>query len=565
MERESKTMRPSACNVLLVHPRFAPHSFWNYRATCEVVGKRYSASPLGLITLAALLPSEWQIRLVDCNTGNLDDSDVEWADLVMTGGMLPQQRDILRLIALAHSHGKPVVVGGPNVSSSPHVYDDADFRVIGEAEEIIDEFVNAWRSGATEGEFQAEQFPDITKSPVPRFDLLTFDHYMHVGIQISRGCPFTCEFCDIVELYGRKPRIKTAEQVFAELDALWSLGYRGHVDFVDDNLIGNKRVIKPLLVALAEWNEKRNYPFEFSTEASINLAEDDELLEMMKRANFFAIFVGIESPDTDTLISTSKRQNTRRDITESIQRIYRAGIFVNAGFIIGFDAERGSVARGIIDCIEDAAIPIAMVGLLYALPNTRLHRRLAAEGRLHPDSDIQKSEGDADQCTSGLNFETLRPREDMLEDYQSVLSTVYAPGAFFRRVSRMACDLDMSSHKIKRPLRSLLRDARSFLRISYHSGIRSRRVRGPFWRAVGECLVKNPSAVRTVYSQAALFMHLFPYSRFLDGKLGEKLERLADERVNGLRPRVGMPVAAAPAAELSVFPDGSLPTPPAGE
>lgn len=524
MKRDRKVMRPSGCNVLLIHPRFTPHSFWNYRATCEVVGKRYSASPLGLITLAALLPSDWNLRLIDCNTQALNDSDIEWAGLLMTGGMLPQQRDILRLIDVAHAHGKPIAVGGPDVSSSPHVYKDADFRVIGEAEEIIDDFVDAWRAGATEGEFKARGFPDITKSPVPRFELLNFDHYMHVGIQLSRGCPFTCEFCDIIELYGRKPRIKVAEQMIAELDALWSLGYRGHVDFVDDNLIGNRKVMKPLLVALAEWNKKRNYPFEFSTEASINLAEDDELLEMMKRANFFAIFVGIESPDTDTLISTSKRQNTRRDITESIKKIYRAGIFVNAGFIIGFDAEKGSIAQGMIDCIEDTAIPIAMVGLLYALPNTGLYRRLAAEGRLHPDSDLHGSESDADQCTSGLNFETLRPREDMLEDYRAVLNAIYAPGAFFRRVSRMACELDLSNHKIKRPLRSLLRDARSFFRISYHIGICSRRVRAPFWRAVGDCLLKNPSAVRTVYSQAALFMHFFPYSHLMDAKLTEKLE-----------------------------------------
>lgn len=521
-------MRPPRCNALLIHPRFSAESFWNYRATCEVVGKRYSASPLGLITLAALLPSEWNIRLVDCNIETLDEVQIEWADLVMTGGMMPQQRDILKLIDLAHAHGKPVAVGGPNVSSTPHVYKDADFRVIGEAEEIISDFVAAWHRGDKGGDFEAQGFPDLTQSPVPRFDLLRFEHYMHVGIQLSRGCPFTCEFCDIIELYGRKPRIKTPDQMITELDALWRLGYRGHVDFVDDNLIGNKRVIKPLLVALAEWNEKRNYPFEFSTEASINLAEDDELLTMMKRANFFAIFVGIESPDTDTLISTSKRQNTRRDIAESIQKIYRAGIFVNAGFIIGFDAEKGSIAQGMIDCIEDTAIPIAMVGLLYALPNTGLYRRLAKEGRLYADSDRAESTA-VDQCTSGLNFETNRPRRDMLEDYRSVLHAIYGPDAFFARVSRMARELDMSEHRVNRPLRNLLRDARSFFRITLKSGIRTRGVRKAFWRSVGDCLVNNPRAARTVYSQAALFIHFFPYSRFMDEKLQEKIEALAVE------------------------------------
>jgi radical SAM superfamily enzyme YgiQ (UPF0313 family) len=509
----------------MVYPLFTPRSFWNYQATCEAVGARYSAAPLGLITVAALLPAEWKVRLVNRNTEEIDPTDFAWADVVMTGGMLPQQRDTMRLIEIAHAHDKPVVVGGPDVSSSPQVYDDADFRVVGEAEEIIDEFVAAWRAGATHGEFVAKGFPDITKSPVPRFDLLTFRQYMHVGLQLSRGCPFTCEFCDIIELYGRKPRVKTSEQMLSELDVLRDLGYRGHVDFVDDNLIGNKKVMKPLLADLAVWNKKWDYPFEFSTEASINLAEDDELLDLMKRANFFAIFVGIESPDTDTLISTSKRQNTRRDIAESIQKIYRAGIFVNAGFIIGFDAEKGSVAEGMITCIEDTAIPVAMVGLLYALPNTGLHRRLAAEGRLHADSELVGGD-DADQCTSGLNFDTLRPRRDTLDDYRMVLRRIYEPGAFFARASRMACQLDLSQRRLTRPLRNKLRDVRSFWRITWRNGIVDRTVRGPFWRAVRQCLARNPRAGRVLYSQAALFLHLLPYSRFMDTQLTAKIDAL---------------------------------------
>jgi radical SAM superfamily enzyme YgiQ (UPF0313 family) len=522
-------MRPAACNALLVHPRFSPHSFWNYTATCEVAGARYSATPLGLITLAALLPAEWNLRLIDRNTEELDPADIAWADLVMTGGMLPQQRDILNLIELAHAHGKPVTVGGPAVSSSPNVYEDADFIVLGEAEEIIGEFIAAWRAGATEGTFTAPGYPDITKSPVPRFDLLKFRHYMHVGIQLSRGCPFTCEFCDIIELYGRKPRVKTAEQMVAELDALRDLGYRGHVDFVDDNLIGNKRVMKPLLVALAEWNVANNFPFEFSTEASINVAEDDELLDLMKRANFFAIFVGIESPDTETLIQTSKRQNTRRDIAESIQKIYHAGIFVNAGFIIGFDAEKASIAEGMIQCVEDTAIPVAMVGLLYALPNTGLHRRLIAEGRLHPGSELVENDSVADQCTSGLNFDTRRPRRDMLNDYRVVLRRIYEPGAFFARVANMACQLDLSEHRLTRPLRSLLRDFHAFRRITWRSGIAGNGVRGPFWRAVGRSLSRNPRSVRVVFAQAALFLHFLPYSRFMDSQLTAKIDGLDDE------------------------------------
>ena len=329
------------------------------------------------------------MRLINRNAEELTDDDIAWADLVMTGGMLPQQRDTLEVIDLCHAHGKPVAVGGPDVTSSPHIYAKADFRVLGEAEGIIDDFIAAWEAGAREGVFEAEKFKvDVTKSPIPRFDLLNFDHYLHIGVQFSRGCPFTCEFCDIIELYGRVPRAKTNAQMLAELDALYRLGYRGHVDFVDDNLIGNKKAREDLPAGADGLAEEHDYPFEFSTEASVNLADDDDLLQAMSEANFFAVFVGIESPDPDTLVAMQKKQNTRRSLVESIHKIYAAGMFVTAGFIVGFDSEKGSVADGMIELIEEAAIPVCMVGLLYALPNTQLTRRLTKEGRLHPVPDF---------------------------------------------------------------------------------------------------------------------------------------------------------------------------------
>jgi radical SAM superfamily enzyme YgiQ (UPF0313 family) len=517
-------MRTRPPRVLMVYPRFTPNSFWNYQATCEVVGARYSAAPLGLITVAALLPRDWPVRLINRNTEELSAVDLEWADLIMTGGMLPQQLDAMRVITIANAHGKPVVVGGPDVTSSPHVYDLADFRVVGEAEGIINDFVSAWRGGATCGSFVAKDFPDVKKSPVPRFDLLKLDHYMHVGIQLSRGCPFTCEFCNVIELNGQTPRIKTEEQMISELEALYALGYRGHVDFVDDNLIGNRKAVKPLLARLADWLEAHDHPFEFSTEASINIAEDDELLILMKRANFFAIFVGIETPDAATLVSTSKRQNVRRDIVESVRKIYRAGMFVNAGFIIGFDGEKTRVAEAMIQCIEDAAIPICMVGLLYALPNTQLSRRLIAEGRLHAESDRPRGETDADQCTSGLNYTTIRPRLEMIEDYRTVLQRIYEPGAFFARVGRLVRQLDLTEHKINRPLSSLRKDVRALGRITWRSGILDREVLGPFWRALGDCILHNPRAARVVFSLAALYLHLRPFARLIDTRLGERID-----------------------------------------
>src|ERR1043165_7070582 len=416
--------------VLLVCPRFSADSFWVYTPACEIVGAKYPTAPLGLITIAAMLPQSWKFRFVNRNTETLDESDVAWADLVMTGGMLFQQADSLRLIELAHKHGKPAAVGGPDVSSHPYVYEAADFKILGEAEGVIDDFVRLWEAGERKGTFEAEKFQaDVTKTPIPRFDLLKFDQYLYIGVQFSRGCPFTCEFCDIIELYGRAPRTKSHAQILAELEALYRLGYRGHVDFVDDNLIGNKKAIKAFLPVLENWIKEHDFPFEFTTEASLNLADDQELLQMLRRSNFFAIFVGIESPDEATLGAARKKQNTRRSIAESVHKIYQAGMSVTAGFIVGFDTEKGSVAQPMINLIEEANIPIAMVGLLYALPNTQLTRRLAREGRLHVDHDAAPA-GKGDQCTAGVNYQTKRPRLDILRDYRKILERVYDPEAF---------------------------------------------------------------------------------------------------------------------------------------
>jgi radical SAM superfamily enzyme YgiQ (UPF0313 family) len=364
-------------------------------------------------------------EVLECAAGQpqheeLAESDLAWADMVMTGGMLFQQSNTLEIIDMCRARDLPVVVGGPDATSSPHLYESANFRVLGEAEDIIGDFIAARERSAREGLFQAEKFKvEVTKTPIPRFDLLKFDQYLYIGVQFSRGCPFTCEFCDIIELYGRSPRTKTHDQMLAELDALYQLGYRGHVDFVDDNLIGNKKAIKAFLPVLEKWVEQHDYPFEFTTEALLNVADDGELLAMLKRSNFFAIFVGIESPDTETLVAMRKKQNTRRSIHESVHKIYRAGMFVTAGFIVGFDSEKGSIAEPMIELIEASAIPIAMVGLLYALPNTQLTRRLAREGRLHVGRDAAPA-GKGDHCTAGVNYETKRSRLEILHDYRAI-------------------------------------------------------------------------------------------------------------------------------------------------
>jgi radical SAM superfamily enzyme YgiQ (UPF0313 family) len=514
------------CNVLMIYPRFAGGTFWSFAGACKLFGVKYPTGPLGLITIAAMLPQSWSIRLVDRNAEELSDDDLAWADLVMVGGMIVQRWDTLEVIDLCHARGKPVALGGPAVTSSPELYETADFRILGEAEGVIDEFIAAWEAGERKGVFEAEKFTaDVTKTPIPRFDLLNFSHYLHIGVQFSRGCPFLCEFCDIIELYGRVPRAKTNAQMLAELEALYQLGYRGHVDFVDDNLIGNKKAVKAFLPELKKWLEQRDYPFEFTTEASLNLADDAELLRLLSEANFVGVFVGIESPDPETLIMTQKKQNTRRNIAASVHKIYAAGLFVTAGFIVGFDTEKVSVADAMVDLIEEANIPICMLGLLYALPNTQLNRRLAKEGRLHPPPKLDVTLS-GDQCTHGLNFDTLRPRQDILLDYRRVLAKVYDPVAFAGRLRRLSDMLDSTNRRKQQTRAADARHGLSGVEIVHRIISNLPEPRDVFRQTIAQCFTTNPRSARWIVALMALYLHLGPFSRYVIDLIDHKIDEL---------------------------------------
>jgi radical SAM superfamily enzyme YgiQ (UPF0313 family) len=529
-------LTPQACRVALVYPRFTVPSFWNFRSTCEMAGARYPEPPLGLITVAAMLPPSWEVRLIDRNVETLGRADIEWADLVLTGGMQVQQPDTLEVIRLCRELGTPVAAGGPDITSCPHLYGEADFLVVGEAELVMDDFIAAWNAGQRRGRFEAEKFKaDVRRSPVPRFDLLTFDNYLHVGVQYSRGCPFTCEFCDIIELYGRVPRTKSNAQMLAELETLYRLGYRGHVDFVDDNFIGNKKAIKQFLPELIAWQRERGYPFEFSTEASLNLADDDQLLALMHDAKFFAVFMGIESPDSATLVAMQKKQNTRRSIADSVNKIYAAGMFVIAGFIIGFDSEKDSVADAMVDCVEATSIPVCMVGTLFALPNTQLSRRLAREGRLA--DGFEKTDG-SEQCLGGLNFVTLRPRREIMLDYVDVLERLYQPAAYFRRVRRVARQLRMPAHKGSAVT---AKDLRQITRFVLRMPFVRPAIIGRFWATAAYCLVRNPAALKSVIRMMSLYVHLGPFSALVIASLKERIALLD-------RGELAMPQRVVPAA-----------------
>ena len=513
--------------ALLLYPEFSALGFWNYKAVCRLVGAKYPASPLGMITLAALLPVEWELRLLDLNTATLDDADIDWADLVFIGGMLPQQSRFLRLIERVHSRGKKVVAGGPDPTSQPEVYRSADYLVLGEAECSLPPFLADLARGAPGSTYVSAEKPDVKKTPVPRFDLLELKNYLMIGVQFSRGCPFNCEFCDIIELYGRTPRTKTPQQIVTELDALYRLGHRGHVDFVDDNFIGHKVKAKEILRAVKDWSNDHGHPFFFSTEASINLADDDELLGLMQDLDFRYVFVGIESADNEVLRSMHKQPNLKRNIVEDLHRIYRHGIVVNGGFIVGFDGETSDSARKLLDVIERGKIVMPMIGLLFALPNTQLTRRLREEHRLLEDTgrlSAARESTEVDQTTTGLNFIPQRPGAEILGDFLHVLKAAYSTGNYFDRCLCLSKALEIH-YRFKPVWRRKVRYGMAFLHIVVKLGLRPSTAYY-FWRNLLVVLFTRISALETVVNLMAMYLHFNRQTEFVSGVMAKNIGRL---------------------------------------
>ena len=513
-----------AIRCLIISPRFTEVSFWHCLATCELLDARYPSPPLGLITVAAMLPREWEIQLIDRNIEELDISLWEWADLIMVGSMLPQQRDAIQLIREARQRGKTVVVGGPDPSGSPHVYREASHLVLGEAELTLPRFLEDWENDSAKSEYTATGFAEMSTSPVPRFDLLQLEKYLHVGIQWSRGCPFNCEFCDVIELFGRQPRAKSNEQLLAELGALYELGYRGLVHLVDDNFIGYKKLVKHLLPEIRTWLQIHKWPFNFTAEVSLNLAKDAELLKMFKDVNITSLFIGIETPEPATLARIGKRQNTDIDIGQALKRIHAHGIYVNAGFILGFDTETDGSADNIIECATKSGIPTCMVGLLYALPRTQLTRRLKKEGRLAERFEFVETIREH-QFATGLNFETKRPRREILGDYLRVVETLYDPNRYFERVLKVGLQLNINGRKSHVPLGKRVKELRGFWRLS-KAMTASPRNRRHYWSVLGKVAVANFSALWPVLRIMALYLHLGDFARILAAEIREQIKLL---------------------------------------
>ena len=386
--------------------------------------------PLGLLTVGALCPKDWTLRLIDRGFEDLLDEDILWADLVMVSGMRVQKDDIREALLRARALGRRTIIGGPFASSEPELLLRlADHVVVGEPDEVFPEIAADLERGSAKRLYVITDKPDISKTPLPRFDLLKIDKYASMAVQFSRGCPFQCEFCDIITIYGRKPRTKRPSQLLAELEALYELGWREQVFIVDDNFIGNHKLALELAVELQKWQKSRGYPMLLYTEASIDLAQRPELIEAMVKANFFYVFIGIESPSPKSLTEAKKFQNLRRDPLESIRFIQSQGLWVTAGFIIGFDSDTEDIFEQQTAFIERAAIPWAMAGFLQAPPTTPLYDRMLKEGRL-------LMERTATSNFDPPNFRTLLPLPVLLEGYREILLSLYAPSAFYDRCYR---------------------------------------------------------------------------------------------------------------------------------
>ena len=413
-------------NVLLVYPEF-PDTFWSFKHALRFIRKKAASPPLGLLTVAAMLPPDWTTRLVDVNTAKLTEKDLAWADYALISGMIVQRTSAGQIIARCRDAGVKVVAGGPLFTIEYERFERVDHLVLNEAELTLPPFLADLAQGQAKHIYATSEFADMQRTPAPLWELVDMDRYDSMSIQFSRGCPYNCEFCSVTALLGHRFRTKTAEQIIAELDGLYDLGWRDNVFFVDDNLIGNKRCLKSeLLPALIKW-QKDKVGIPFQTQASINLADDQELMGMMVQAGFRTVFIGIETPDEDSLTECNKRLNKNRDLVEDVKRMQRAGLQVQGGFIVGFDHDTPSIFQRQIDFIQRSGIVTAMVGLLQAPRGTRLYERLKRQDRLLEDMSGDNVDGTTNIITT-MSLDTLR------EGYKRILQTIYSPQYYYQRV-----------------------------------------------------------------------------------------------------------------------------------
>ncbi len=518
----TETFPPLGPNVkaLLVWPKI-PASFWSFRGIMGIVPQQAVMPPLGLITVAALCPKQWAIRLIDRAVEPLRERDLLWADLVMVSAMHVQKDDVVEVLTWARRLGKRTIIGGPYASSQPDVLLAlADHVVVGEPDEVFSQIARALEDGSAQRLYEIGDKPDVTHTPLPRFDLLKHECYVSMPIQFSRGCPYQCEFCDIITIYGRKPRTKAPQQLLAELDALYGLGWRREIFIVDDNFIGNSKRVLELLPHLQAWQAEHAVPYAFYTEASIDLAQRPALVEAMVNANFLYVFVGIESPSAESLAEAKKFQNLRRDILQSVRFLQAQGLWVTGGFIVGFDSDGEDIFERQVEFIEAAAIPWAMIGLLQAPPTTPLFERMRREGRLLEDSAATTN-------FQPPNFITHLPLNTLLRGFQKTLAALYDPERFYERSLRSLDQWEPRDGQLppRYPLRYKLR---TVLRSVLQQGIFS-TYRRAYWNFLVQWFRRGafePARIWLAFTILISAHHFIPYTAHVISQLKDEIKQI---------------------------------------
>ncbi len=482
--------------ILLVYPE-TPTTFWSFRNALKFISKKSSEPPLGLLTVAALLPAEWEKKLIDMNVSSLTDEHLRWADYVFLSGMNVHYQSIKEVIKRCNELGTKIVAGGPLFTTDYEEFPGVDHYVLNEAEITLPLFIEDLRKGCPEQLYSSDKFPDISLTPIPQWNLLDRGKYSTMSIQYSRGCPYNCEFCSITMLNGRKPRTKSREQFLAELDTLYMTGWRGTVFIVDDNFIGNRNKLKTeILPAMIEWLEKRNFPFSFLTEVSINLADDSEIVNLMVKAGFNSVFVGIETTNRESLAECGKSQNMNRDVMSAVKKLQYQGLIVSGGFIVGFDHDPPTIFEQQIRFIQNSGIVTAMVGLLNAPSGTRLFQRMKAENRL---LDIMSG----DNMDGSMNFIPKMNYEKLQEGYKKVLTTIYSQKHYYERVKTFLQEYQPPSHKA---VRVSYKEIQAFFKSLWLLGVMERGKRF-FWKLLFFSLFKHPGKFSLSMTMAIYGFH----------------------------------------------------------
>lgn len=485
-------------NILLIYPQY-PDTFWSFKHSLKFIAKKAAFPPLGLLTVAAMLPDNWRKKLVDLNVESLSDEQLAWADMVFISAMIVQKESALQIIKRCREHGKKIIAGGPVFTTQHEQFKGVDHFILNEAEITLPRFLTDLTAGSPNPLYTSEERPDISQTPIPLWSLINLKNYATMAIQYSRGCPFNCEFCDIIIMNGRIPRVKSPIQMQREFQALYDAGWRKSVFIVDDNFIGNKKEVKQLLPSLIDWQREHQFPFTLLTEVSVNLANDEELMQLMSAANFFKVFMGIETPNQDSLVECGKSQNTGRSLVKVVDTIHQHGMQVMGGFIVGFDHDPENIFDLQVRFIQQIGVVTAMVGILTALPQTRLWHRLKAEGRLLSDASGENTDG-------GLNFEPIMAKEKLLEGYQSLLTSLYSPKNYYKRINTF-----LKNYTPTARTRLSWEDLLAFMRAGWRLGIVS-KARFRYWKLLVKTFIVNRSAVPIAVELA---IHGFHFEKVL--------------------------------------------------